>query len=75
MLQSDLRAVLLPTELEALLQTIEVIETLGSEKRQLVRETFARSYNVQFKIMLGFAAAQVLAAGFLWKRGKQLRTA
>ena len=73
-LKSELRGVLLSSELTALLQTTEVIKSLSPEKAQRVRQTFVDSYNVQFKIMLGFAAAQVVATAMLLRRGKQFRT-
>jgi len=74
MLKSNLKEVLSPNELATLLQTIEIISTLSPNKQEIVREVFARSYNVQFRIMIGFAAAQIPAAVLLWRKGGQFRT-
>lgn len=35
----------------------------------LVRKVLGEGYNVQFRIATGVAGAQLLAVGFMWKRG------
>ena len=75
MLKSNLRETLSSSELETLLQTTEIISTFPPDIQEIVRGVFARSYNVQFKIMVGFAAAQVPAASLLLRKGGQFRTA
>lgn len=75
MLKSNLREALSSSELETLLQTTEIISTFPPNIQEIVRGVFARSYNVQFKIMVGFAAAQVPAAALFLRKGGQFRTA
>lgn len=69
MLKSRLHDVLSPEQLQTLLQNTASIWTPGVEQQKTVQAVFAQSYNVQFQIMIGFAAAQFPAAALLWRRG------
>lgn len=73
MLKSDLNDVLAPAQLEALLQTTDIIQSLPPGTQDIVKGVFSRAYNIQFKIMLGFAAAQFPATALLFRRGPQIR--
>lgn len=75
MLKSQLRGILPARELASLLESTEVISTFTPTVRNKVLEVFAQNYQVQFRIMIGFAAAQIPAAALLWRRGEQLKAA
>ncbi|KAL1970237.1 hypothetical protein VTN77DRAFT_5397 [Rasamsonia byssochlamydoides] len=72
MLKSHLRDVLSPEQLQMLLQDTAIIRTLSIQQQQAILAVFAQSYTIQFRIMIGFAAAQFPAAALLWRRGTQL---
>ena len=55
--------------LAVVLQSTEAIKSFPIETQQLVLEKFAEGYNLQMKILAGFAGLQVLCVGLLW-RGK-----
>ena len=55
--------------LAAVLESTEAIKSFPIDMQQLVLERFAEGYNVQMKILAGFAGLQVLCVGLLW-RGK-----
>ena len=55
--------------LAAVLQSTETIKSFPIDTQQLVLEKFAEGYNLQMKILAGFAGLQVLCVGLLW-RGK-----
>lgn len=55
--------------LAAVLQNTEAIKGLPVDVQRLVLETFAEGYNLQMKMLAGFAGLQVLCVGLLW-RGK-----
>ena len=55
--------------LAAVLQSTEAIKAFPIATQQLVLENFAEGYNLQMKILAGFAGLQVLCVGLLW-RGK-----
>lgn len=55
--------------LGAVLQSTEAIKEFPIGMQRLVLEKFAEGYNLQMKILAGFAELQVLCVGLLW-RGK-----
>lgn len=55
--------------LAAVLQSTEAIKGFPVDVQRLVLETFAEGYNLQMKMLAGFAGLQVLCVGLLW-RGK-----
>ncbi|KAL4735695.1 major facilitator superfamily domain-containing protein [Aspergillus similis] len=71
-LQSHLRQVPAPEELCAVLQSAVRLSTLSSADQGLVRRAFSASYNLQMKILAGFAGGQVLASLLKWQQ-KQSR--
>lgn len=74
-LKVNLASILSPSELASLLQSIEVLTTFGPEVQQRVREVFVQSYDIQFKVVTGIAAAQFPAAALMWRSGGQIRAA
>ena len=72
-LKADLKSVLPPSQLAALLENIGVLATLEPTVSRTVKEVFARSYNLQMKIVAGIAAGQFPAAALMWRSGAQVR--
>ncbi|RDH15403.1 MFS general substrate transporter [Aspergillus niger ATCC 13496] len=67
-LQSHLQQWLTPTEMQLVLHSAESLSTLPASAQSLVRGTFSASYNLQMKILAGFAGGQVLASVLMWQR-------
>jgi len=60
---------ILPTEdVNALLQTTDVIALLPESTQVQVRELFGRGYNLQMKIMIGCAAIQLPSTLLMWTK-------
>ncbi|KAH6675884.1 hypothetical protein B0J14DRAFT_587496, partial [Halenospora varia] len=67
--QSELSHRLTPSDLKSLLQSVTTtIGLLPVEVQTIVRSTFASAYDLQMKIMIGFAVAQTLAVSLMWER-------
>lgn len=73
-LKTHLATILSSDALAALLQSTEILVTFTPNVQEKVIEVFARGYDLQYKIMVGFAAAQFLAAAMMWKKGEQIKT-
>ena len=68
-------ATILPSDaLAALLQRTETLARFAPNVQEKVIEVFAKGYDLQYKIITGFAAAQFLAAMLMWKKGEQIKT-
>ena len=52
----------------ALLQSSTAIDSFDPSLQQAVRTILSDAYNVQFRIMIGFGAAQIPAALLTWTR-------
>ncbi|MCJ1263264.1 hypothetical protein MMC22_003134 [Lobaria immixta] len=72
-LKTHLAAILPLDELAALLQSTAVLVRFAPNVQQKVLEVFARGYDLQFKILTGFAGAQFLTAMMMWKKGEQIK--
>ncbi|KAL5041369.1 hypothetical protein BDW71DRAFT_217899 [Aspergillus fruticulosus] len=66
-LQSHLQQVLGPDELRAVLQSAADLSTLSPADQGTVRGAFSASYNLQMKILTGFAGGQVFASLLMWQ--------
>ncbi|GKZ24445.1 hypothetical protein AbraIFM66951_010463 [Aspergillus brasiliensis] len=67
-LQSHLQRWLTPTEMQLVLHSAQSLSHLPASAQSLVRGTFSASYNLQMKILAGFAGGQVLASVLMWQR-------
>ncbi|CAG8976531.1 hypothetical protein HYALB_00011008 [Hymenoscyphus albidus] len=67
-IHSDLLEILPEGTDSRLLQTTNVIETLPESSKDAVRQIFGKGYNLQMKIMIGFAAAEFPSTALMWKR-------
>lgn len=66
--RSSLRAVLSAEQIAALLQSSSAVVDLPPNIQAHVRGIFAVGYNIQFKILAGFAAAQIPSSIFMWQK-------
>lgn len=57
-----------PERLAAMLQSTAAIHEFPPEMQKFVLDAFADGYNLQMKIMTGFAGVQLLAVGLLWRK-------
>ncbi|KAH6865804.1 MFS multidrug transporter-like protein [Alternaria rosae] len=58
---------ILPLELaESLLERTELVQTLSPETLEHVRRVFGEAYNLQVKVLIGFAVAKVPVTGMMW---------
>ena len=67
-LTSGLRSSIGAERLSEVLQSITAVKTFPPQVERQVLEVFASGYNLQMKIMTGFAGLQVVAVGLLWRK-------
>ncbi|KAL8724486.1 MAG: hypothetical protein Q9166_007920 [cf. Caloplaca sp. 2 TL-2023] len=65
---SGLLAMLTPEQVKILLQTTSAITSLPVDVQDGVQQVFAKGYNIQFKILACFAAAQIPSSLIMWKK-------
>lgn len=68
LIKSSLEHVLSVEEVALLLQTTDAISNLSEAAQVEVREIFGRGYNLQMKIMIGFAVAQLPSTLLMWTK-------
>ncbi|KAL9123684.1 MAG: hypothetical protein Q9217_006910 [Psora testacea] len=69
-LRSSLASIISAEKLDALLQSTASIQLLPPETQRQVLAAFSDGYNLQMKIMTGFAGAQLLTVGLLWRKNQ-----
>ena len=52
----------------ALLQTSVVVNTFSSEQQEKIRAIFGQGYNIQMRILIGLAAAQLPSSLLMWQK-------
>ncbi|KAJ5578744.1 MFS general substrate transporter [Penicillium hispanicum] len=67
-LRSNLRHFLGGDMVEALLQSTSTLAKLPIGTQDLVRETYAASYNLQMKILAAMAGVQLLTSMMMWRK-------
>lgn len=72
-LKTHLTEILSPEALAALLKTTKALSTFAPDVREKVIEVFAQSYDLQYTLMIAFAAAQFPAAAMIWKKQDQIK--
>lgn len=55
-------------QIDQLLQSAEVVATFAPETRTVIKTAFANGYNIQMKILAGFAAAQIPSSLLMWQK-------
>ena len=71
-IRNRLAGVLPPDQISALLQTTETLTALPPALAETVKSIFAKGYNLQLQVMIGFSAAQIPVTFLMWQR-KQIR--
>ena len=71
-IQSHLGSFLTPEEMSQLLESAHNILLFDANKQDQIREAFARGYNIQFRILIAFAAAQIPSSLLMWQRKQTL---
>lgn len=51
-----------------ILQTPQTIASFDSIAKEKIERAFASGYNLQFRILIGFAAAQIPSSLLMWQR-------
>ncbi|ORY12828.1 putative multidrug resistance protein fnx1 [Clohesyomyces aquaticus] len=78
-MNNDVRRTLLPIigpeDLAQILRTTETIEELKEPLRTIVRDVFLKGYNMQLRIIVGFAAAGIPATLLMWQQKEQVKIA
>ena len=68
-IRSHLATALTPGQITDLLQSVENnIASLPPDIESFVRSTFASAYDLQTKVMIAFAVAQILAIALMWEK-------
>ena len=65
---SPLLKVLSPNQVEALLETTDALNSFTQAEQLAARAIFGEGYNLQVKILIGFAVAQVPATLLMWEK-------
>ena len=65
---SKLLAFLPEDQVVALLQTSAVVNSLPPELQESVRAIFGKAYNIQMRILIGLAAAQLPSSALMWQK-------
>ena len=56
------------SQIDQILQSAEAIPTFSSDVQTTVKHAFADGYNIQMKILAGFAAAQIPSSLIMWQK-------
>jgi hypothetical protein len=70
-LRSHLRSIIGPQDMDLILKSVNALHKLSPHLQEEVIKIFSQGYNIQFKILIGFAGAQVPTTLLMWK-AKQL---
>ncbi|TVY80405.1 MFS thioclapurine efflux transporter tcpA [Lachnellula suecica] len=65
---SDLKRFLTEDQIKLILQSTGSINLFTPSLQQEIRNVFANGYNLQFKILLGFSAAQIPSSLLMWQK-------
>ncbi|CAG8971948.1 hypothetical protein HYALB_00003284 [Hymenoscyphus albidus] len=57
-----------PEIIKALLESLTVVENLQPAVRERVRQVLAEGYNLQMKILIGFAMLQIVTTVLMWEK-------
>ena len=66
--RSRLSVFLSAEQVGALLQTSTVMNTFTSEQQEKIRAIFGQGYNIQMRILIGLAAAQLPSSLLMWQK-------
>lgn len=66
--RSRLSSLLTEGQIDQILKSVEAVANLSQEHQGMVRKVFADGYNIQMKILAGFAAAQLPSSLIMWQK-------
>lgn len=72
-LTNTLTSVIGSDGLNQVLNSIQAIELFPPQDQLAILDAFGSGYNLQFKVMIGFSAAQILAVALLYSSKKQIK--
>lgn len=67
-LKHTLSKLLSAQELSQVFRTVDAIQRLAEPLRTAVKDTFLKGYNMQLRILVGIAAAEVPATLMMWQK-------
>ena len=67
-LDRSLSGLLNPSQLAAVFRSAEVVARLPEPLHTAVKETFMKGFNMQLRILIGFAAAEVPFTLMMWQK-------
>ena len=68
--KNELSGILSSEQIFSIFKSTEVISTLSASLRTMVRHEFAESFNLQMRIVLGFAAGGILTTLLMWRKSQ-----
>jgi hypothetical protein len=71
-LRAHMSSILPSEDVHAILESPEAIKQVKGVLKMELLQIFANAYNVQFKILIGFVAAQIPATLLMWQRDQIL---
>ena len=66
--RSKLHLYLSQEQIASLLRSAANVNSFAAQDQLLIRDVFAAGYNLQMKIMAGFAAAQIPSSLIMWQK-------
>lgn len=66
-LNADMKSVLDPEQMSAMMHSVADIESFSPDQVRALRECFGLAFNLQNKILLGFAGASAITCLAIWK--------
>jgi hypothetical protein len=67
-LKSTLLQIISPEDFELIFQRVSYIYEVAEPMRTSVRDSFMKGFDVQLRILIGFAAAGIPTAGLMWQK-------
>ncbi|PYH88111.1 MFS general substrate transporter [Aspergillus ellipticus CBS 707.79] len=67
-LRTHLGEVLSPETAQAVLKSVDTLSTLPAATQTAVRQVYSASYNLQMKVLAGFAGGQIIASFLMWDK-------
>ncbi|RWA10729.1 hypothetical protein EKO27_g4367 [Xylaria grammica] len=68
LVKAKLTGILTPLQIQEVFRSSASINELSPELEEMVRTDFISSFDVQFRIVLGFAVASIISIVLLWKK-------
>lgn len=66
--RDGLATVISSQDLNTLLHTTAIIDTLPGSAQTVIKTVYSEGYNLQMRVMIAFSAAQIFGVGLMWER-------